>query len=127
MHCRKYKWNFAIEKFSEGCEQMEVKQKRSFEIEEEQGSIESQSTRNYLWFIVPSLLGVLLFLIPISYGGKITIGVGVMAETVQVYLEPVLPGLMTAMIVISALLPIVARVVKPKIILNHPFIKQLFL
>ncbi len=105
---------------------MEVKQKRSFELEEEQENVEIQSTRNYLWFIIPSLLGVLLFLIPISYGGKITIGVGVMAETVQVYLEPVLPALMTAIIVFSALLPIVARVVQPKIIMNHPFIKQLF-
>ncbi|RIW29209.1 YjiH family protein [Bacillus salacetis] len=86
----------------------------------------SRSLSNYLWFIIPSLLGVLLFLVPISYGGKITIGVGVMAESVQAFLEPVLPWLMTGILVISAVLPLVAKAFQPGMIMKSPFMKQLF-
>lgn len=85
-----------------------------------------RTKRNMLWFIVPSLLGVLLFLFPIPYEGKITIGVGVLAETVQAYLKPVLPGLMTGVLVISAVVPIFAKAFKPQAIMKRPFLKQLF-
>ncbi|SFG18650.1 nucleoside recognition GATE domain-containing membrane protein YjiH [Halobacillus alkaliphilus] len=108
---------------------MEVKQNESFQLEEwndQQGNGKRQSGRNYFWFIAPSLLGVLLFLFPIPYDGKITIGVGIMAEAVQANLEPILPSLMTGILVISAILPVIAKTLKPKFIIDRPFIKQLF-
>lgn len=106
---------------------MEAKQKSSLERGQwEQDRADYRTKRNYFWFIVPSLLGVLLFLFPIPYGGKITIGVGVMAETIQAILEPILPGLMTGILVLSAVIPIFAKSLKPKVIMNSPFMKQLF-
>ncbi|SEA86307.1 nucleoside recognition GATE domain-containing membrane protein YjiH [Thalassobacillus cyri] len=106
---------------------MEAKQKSSLERGQwEQDRVDYRTKRNYFWFIVPSLLGVLLFLFPIPYGGKITIGVGVMAETIQAILEPILPGLMTGILVLSAVIPIFAKSIKPKVIMNSPFMKQLF-
>ncbi|KHE72460.1 YjiH family protein [Halobacillus sp. BBL2006] len=106
---------------------MEVKQKKTFEEGQwAQETGNNRSARNFSWFLIPSLIGVLLFLLPIPFGGKITIGVGVMAETVQAYMEPVLPSLMSGILVVSALLPIVARVVKPRMIMEKPFMKQLF-
>ncbi|ARI78986.1 YjiH family protein [Halobacillus mangrovi] len=106
---------------------MEVKQKKTFEEEQwSQDSVNNRTVRNFSWFLIPSLLGVLLFLFPISYGGKITIGVGVMAESIQAYLEPVLPGLMTGILIVSAILPVIAKGLKPNFILNNAFMKQLF-
>ncbi|WP_456272380.1 YjiH family protein [Bacillus sp. AK031] len=105
---------------------MEVKQEVRLDGKQWREQPQAKSARSYLWFIVPSLLGVLLFLFPISYGGKITIGVGVMAEYIQAVLEPVLPGLMTAILVVSAVLPIIAKAFKPKFLMGSPFIKQLF-
>ncbi|REJ11030.1 YjiH family protein [Halobacillus trueperi] len=106
---------------------MEVKQTDDFEKGYMESKQESYRTkRNFLWFIIPSLLGVFLFLFPIPYGGKITIGVGVLAETVQAYLEPFLPGLMTGILVVSAIVPIFAKAFQPSVIMNRPFMKQLF-
>ncbi|MGP4060686.1 YjiH family protein [Halobacillus sp. H74] len=104
---------------------MEAKQKKSVD-RGEQEAMNYRTRRNYFWFIVPSLLGVLLFLFPIPYGGKITIGVGVMAETIQASLEPILPGLMTGILVLSAIVPVFAKALKPKLIMDSPFMKQLF-
>ncbi|MCA0983389.1 YjiH family protein [Halobacillus yeomjeoni] len=91
----------------------------------EKGSPGSK-TRAFLWFFIPSLLGVLLFLLPIPYGGKITIGVGVMAETVQAYLEPFLPAFMTIVLIISAIVPVWVKAFKPKNLAGNPFLSQLF-
>ena len=106
---------------------MEVKQTDDFDKDDMESKQDSYRTkRNFLWFIIPSLLGVFLFLFPIPYGGKITIGVGVLAETVQAYLEPFLPGLMTGILVVSAIVPIFAKAFQPSVIMNRPFMKQLF-
>ncbi|MDQ0484151.1 YjiH family protein [Guptibacillus hwajinpoensis] len=106
---------------------MEVKQEKSYSVNStnQKGKV-SYSSSAYAWFIIPSLIGILLFLMPIPFNGKITIGVGIMAESIQSALNPVLPGFMTAILIISAIIPIIAKIFEPKSIMLRPFLKQLF-
>lgn len=66
------------------------------------------SRRDYLKFILPSLLGVLFFLTPILVDDKITIGMGILADSSRVLIADELPlitvGLLLLSPVISAIL-----------------------
>ncbi|WP_273852847.1 YjiH family protein [Guptibacillus spartinae] len=106
---------------------MEVKQEKSYPLESTSQSVEgSQSKKAYAWFMIPSLIGILLFLVPVPFNGKMTIGVGILAESIQTALAPFLPGFMTAILILSAIIPIVAKAFEPKAIMLRPFLKQLF-
>lgn len=68
---------------------------------------------DYLKFIIPSLLGVLLFLTPIWVDGKITIGMGVMADTMKDGLKNYLPAIATVLLSFSALVSLLIAIIKP--------------
>jgi len=86
----------------------------------------SYSKSAYVKFLLPSVIGVLLFLVPVFYKGKWTIGVGVFAETVQASLASTLPLIMTMILFLSVVLTIVAKWLKPNVIMSSPFLKGLF-
>ncbi|RWZ58056.1 YjiH family protein [Halobacillus fulvus] len=68
--------------------------------------VSSSSTytlQQYLKFILPSLIGVLLFLVPVTSDGRVTIGLGVMADALQAAIGEQIPLIMTSVIAISAL------------------------
>ncbi|MFC0525557.1 YjiH family protein [Pontibacillus salicampi] len=74
-----------------------------------------QSMKNKgIWkFLLPSLLGILLFLVPIPFQGKITIGVGIFAEYIQGLFTAQIPYVMTALITLSFLFAILKQVMNP--------------
>lgn len=83
--------------------------------------------RGDMWkFIIPSLLGLALFLVPIPFGGKVTIGVGIFAETLQAALADYLVGAMTIVLVLSAVLALYTKLAKPNFIMTRPFLEGLF-
>jgi len=86
----------------------------------------AMSMKSYVKFILPSLMGVLLFLIPISYQGKWTIGVGIFAEYTQGLVKDSLPLVMTIVLFLSVLLTFLTKISKPTWILNSTFLKGLF-
>lgn len=91
------------------------------------GELQTQySIQNLLKFIIPSLLGVLLFLIPVIYEGNMTIGVGIFASYFQVTLEKYLPAFMTVIFCISTIMAIYTKVIKPNWITNNSFFNGLF-
>lgn len=55
-----------------------------------------------LKFALPSLLGAALFFVPIPFRGRITIGVGVLAESVQAAFQDHLAAFMTVVLCLSA-------------------------
>ena len=106
---------------------MEVKQEKSYSLGNTDQSVKGSYSKNaYAWFLIPSLIGILLFLVPVPFNGKITIGVGILAESIQVKLAPILPGFMTAILILSAIIPIISKAFEPKAIMLRPFLKQLF-
>ncbi len=85
-----------------------------------------RTVKEAMKFIIPSLLGVLLFLLPVTYEGNMTIGVGIFASYFQGVLEGVLPLFMTVVFGLSALMAIYTKLFKPQWIVKQSFLKGLF-
>lgn len=64
------------------------------------GGAAKNDGENRLKFLIPSVIGVILFLIPIQYQGESMIVVGIFVNYSQDVLKHVLPYLMTAMIAV---------------------------
>jgi len=83
--------------------------------------------RHNLWmFLIPSLIGVLLFMTPVVYDGNITIPVAVLAKLVQRMFADVLVGAVCAVITTTMLMTIVTWLFKPAILVHRPFLNSLF-
>lgn len=86
------------------------------------------SSRQLLKFIIPSLIGMILFIIPLPWGGgDLTIGVGYMATLFKGSFGEMLPSFMVYTVIISAILTSVFTFTKPKFVENNHFMKQLFM
>lgn len=79
-----------------------------------------------LIFIIPSLIGILLFMVPIKFNGEITIPVALMAKFLANSLEDYLTSIITLMICISAIFSIITKIFKPAFIIKNEFLNTLF-
>lgn len=82
--------------------------------------------RTLFTFIVPSLIGVFLFMTPIQVGEAFTIPVAVTAKQLQLLLSDHITMIVTVVISLTALLSIVIKTLKPQIMVKNSFIKHLF-
>ena len=82
--------------------------------------------KNNIKFILPSLLGVLLFMIPINYNGNITIPVAILSSKLTDILGISLPYIIAITLVISGIITFITFIFKPKFILNNSFLNSLF-
>ena len=76
-------------------------------------------------FIVPSVIGILLFMIPIKYDGSWTICVKILADFIGGAIGGVLPILCVIIVTISAIMSTIA-LAKPKFITEHPILNDTF-
>ncbi|WP_226584745.1 YjiH family protein [Halobacillus litoralis] len=86
----------------------------------------SFTAKQWMKFIVPSFIGILLFLIPISVDGRVTIGLGVMADGLQAAIADYIPLFMTGVISLSALGSIAIKALPQGNFRNHTFISNIF-
>ncbi|MBG0839089.1 YjiH family protein [Ectopseudomonas toyotomiensis] len=86
----------------------------------------SYSVRQLLIFLIPSLLGVLLFLTPIVYEEKVTIGLGVMADALKATVSDQLPAIATALLLLSAVLGLFGSLLKPRWLTERRALNDLF-
>jgi nucleoside recognition membrane protein YjiH len=84
------------------------------------------SVRQLLIFLIPSLLGVLLFLTPIVYEEKVTIGLGVMADALKAAVSDQLPAIATALLLLSAVLGLFGSLLKPRWLTERRALNDLF-
>lgn len=84
------------------------------------------SLKNFLKFLIPSLIGILLFMTPITLGGEVTIPVAFFSKNVQTLLEGFLPLIMTILIAVSSFITMITKIFKPKFIINNGYLKNLF-
>ena len=91
-----------------------------------QGSCSSKSLGDILKFLIPSLLGVFLFMIPISSGGEITIPVAILSKWLQGTFVDILPTIILGLIMITATGTVVTKVFSPKFITENTFLNTLF-
>ncbi|MBM7603721.1 nucleoside recognition membrane protein YjiH [Metabacillus crassostreae] len=87
---------------------------------------EVYTTGDYLKFILPSLIGIFLFVIPLSINGEFTISVALMAGFVQTAFGEALPYIATILITIAALLSLFTKIIQPSLIINRSFLNKLF-
>ncbi|MZQ99293.1 MAG: YjiH family protein [Acidaminobacter sp.] len=85
------------------------------------------STSLFLKFLIPSIIGLFLFVIPLPYGDNFTIGVGVMADWFRGNWGEMLPGFMTIVVAVSAVLTVVALALKPAFITGNEFWRKLLM
>ena len=78
-------------------------------------------------FIIPSMIGVILFLIPVPVGDEWLVGIGIISEFVQESLSPILVEMILIVLVLSALLSTLATLTKPEWLLNKSKLKELFI
>lgn len=77
-------------------------------------------------FVLPSLLGVFLFMIPITVDGTVTIPVAILSNNLIEVLSPILPYLLLLTILITGVGTLATVCFKPKMILNNSFLNTLF-
>ena len=82
--------------------------------------------KDNLKFIIPSIIGVLLFMIPIKYEGDVTIPIAIFSGMLVNFLGEYLVYIITGTMAISAILSLIATIVKPKFITHNKILSSLF-
>lgn len=86
----------------------------------------SHNLATILTFIIPSLIGLLLFMTPINYQGAITIPIAIVAKGLQSLLGDALTAIVTCIVVFTASVTIINKFLKIQLIQNNEFLKSLF-
>lgn len=83
-------------------------------------------TKSNFWvFFIPSLLGLFLFMAPISYQGDLTIPVAVLAKSIQAVLGDYLVAIVTAIVAFMSVASILYKLVQPAAIKRSEFLHNL--
>lgn len=91
-----------------------------------------KSTRNHytlssiLMFIIPSVIGILLFMTPIKYNGEITIPIAILSGFMQELFGASIPSIMTFLIALTAIITVIAKFIDLPFIKKSPFFMSLF-
>jgi nucleoside recognition membrane protein YjiH len=83
--------------------------------------------KTIITFILPSFIGLMLFMLPISYNDAITIPIAVLAKMLQALLADKLTLIVTIIIVFMAFATVLARLIKPKFVTQSTFFTNLLL
>ena len=83
------------------------------------GSWSSYKISEILKFLVPSLIGVTLFMLPVSQAGGITIPIAMLSNWVQAHFADVLPTVVLFLVMITVIGTIVTKLFTPKLILKN--------
>ena len=76
-------------------------------------------------FLFPSVIGIILFMIPIKYNDEWTIAVKIVADMIGNVLGGILPLLCVLIVTVSAVVSLVA-LGKPNFITDHPILSDTF-
>ncbi|MGN7399245.1 YjiH family protein [Cytobacillus praedii] len=84
------------------------------------------TTVDVLKFLIPSLIGISLFIVPLKYNDEITIPIAILSGWIQDVLAAYLPAIMTVIIILTLLGTVIAKLFKPAFIIDRPFFNSLF-
>lgn len=89
-------------------------------------NVNKPDKKSVMRFLIPSLIGVFIFLFPVPWKGSINIPIGIISEWLANTLKPIAPTLVTIFILISAIVTLATTLFKPKAILNNKLLSKLF-
>lgn len=87
---------------------------------------DSFSQKQYLRFLIPSLLGVLLFLIPVEYKGQCLLLIGIFVNFVTDHLKEQLPDILFFLIVLPTVISLIHYFHPVSYIKKHPALDDIF-
>lgn len=82
--------------------------------------------KSFFKFLIPSLIGIFLFIIPIPKDDSITIPIAILSSTLQDLLSSFIGIVLFILMGISAIGSLITMLFKPKLITNHSFLNSLF-
>ena len=80
----------------------------------------------WLSFLIPSLLGIFLFMTPVTIGGEFSIPVALLASGLKSTLGASLITIITMIVVSTGVITLFTKLFSPKAIINQPFLASLF-
>src|SRR5699024_10927226 len=84
------------------------------------------SVKNYLKFILPSIIGILLFMFPLKYHGDTTIVVALFAEKLTGVLGNALPTILLVLLTFTGIMTLIYQLFKPSAFEENKFLKGQF-
>ena len=86
-----------------------------------------EKSKGSFWvFLIPSLIGLFLFMAPISYQGDLTIPVAILAKSIQAVFGESLVAIITAIVAFMSVASILSTIFKPAFITSNSFLNGLF-
>ncbi|SDK16732.1 YjiH family protein [Sediminibacillus albus] len=80
---------------------------------------------DHLKFIIPSLIGIFLFMIPVSIGDQVTIPIAILSGWLQELLAGQLSAIMAIIISITAIASLIVKLAGREALERYPFFQQL--
>ena len=86
-----------------------------------------EKSKGSFWvFLIPSLIGLFLFMAPISYQGDLTIPVAILAKSIQAVFGESLVAIITAIVAFMSIASVLSTIFKPAFITSNSFLNGLF-
>ncbi|MEZ8687926.1 YjiH family protein [Vibrio splendidus] len=86
-----------------------------------------EKSKGSFWvFLIPSLIGLFLFMAPISYQGDLTIPVAILAKSIQAVFGESLVAIITAIVAFMSVASVLSTIIKPTFITSSSFLNGLF-
>ncbi|MEZ8270246.1 YjiH family protein [Vibrio splendidus] len=86
-----------------------------------------EESKGSFWvFLIPSLIGLFLFMAPISYQGDLTIPVAILAKSIQAVFGESLVAIITAIVAFMSVASVLSTIFKPAFITSNSFLNGLF-
>ncbi|MCG9555505.1 YjiH family protein [Vibrio sp. Isolate31] len=87
----------------------------------------TEKSKSSFWvFFIPSLIGLFLFMAPISYEGDLTIPVAILAKSIQAVFGESLVAIITAIVAFMSVASVLCTIFKPTFITSNSFLNGLF-
>lgn len=87
--------------------------------------MENNNNKSIAKFLIPSIIGIILFMIPIKYNEEWTICVKILADKIGASMGGILPVLCVGIVTVSAIMSVIA-LLKPKFITNSKLLTDTF-
>lgn len=86
-----------------------------------------EKSKGSFWvFLIPSLIGLFLFMAPISYQGDLTIPVAILAKSIQAVFGEYLVSIITTIVAFMSVASVLSTIFKPTFITSNSFLNGLF-
>lgn len=85
------------------------------------------ATADLLKFIIPSIIGLLLFVIPLPFNGQFNLGVGILADVMKKHTKDILPLAACILLVSGAIFTVLASLLKSQFITENRYLSNLLI